>query len=705
MPELKSKEGFALIISVLLLTDLTIFLNIPVLRQILGVLCYALLPGMLILFILKLHKIAFLKKAVLACGLSLTFSIFFGMLINNLYYSLGYSTPLSTTSLVVSFSAIIILFAVIGYKINREAFSFDTPDFKLTSAEKAFLIVPVILPPFTIFGTYIMNISSNNIVLLFILFLIPCYVVFISILNQKIPKRIYPITIFMISLSLVLLNALRSNHIWGCDVHTEYYLFQMNFQNLHWSIMQETGAGTLNACLVDTILPAIYQSILNVSNEEYFFRLFFPLIVSTIPLIIYILFKKYVGDYYAFLASFFFMCQKTFLRTEANPRTVMAILFVALAIMVFFSADIKGIAKRFLFIAFIMSIIISHYSTSYEFFFVMIISMILMNLFERRFNLKSENKITLTMNSLFFASMFFWYSQIVEETFINAVSWISNVFRSLTEFYIVESRASQALFSEDIAYKGIPHKIEFIATWMVLILIAIGLITIIIKYKKMVSVPGFEYSKVNFLKTKFETEFLAMTLAFGGLLLVSVAVPHLDYSSIRVFIFTVIILSGSLIVGGITTSKFLKVPRYLVIVLVLTLFFLSTTGWTYHICGISREFPLSSEGEAYEGSYIHDQESVAAKWLRNYGEKDLKIYSDVPGTLISQGLISWGRICRIDLISKSKKGEYAYFRYHNVVDGKIRASGQEHNLTEWEFYPQILEKNKIYCNGGSEVYI
>lgn len=694
--KLESKEGFALIISLLLLADVVILLNIPILRQILGVFCYAFLPGMLILFILKLDKIAFLKKVVLACPLSLIFSIFFGMLIDNLYYSLGYPTPLSTISLVISFSAIIISFSVIGYKINREAFSFDIqPDLKLSSAEKAFLIVPVILLPVSIFGINFMNISGNNIVLLFILLMIPCYVALISILNQRIPKRIYPITISMISASLVLMYALRSDHIWGADVNTEYYLFRMILQDLHWSLL---GTTTLNACLVDTILPVIYQSILNVSNEEYFFKLFYPLIVSTVPLIIFIIFKKYVDDQYAFLAAFFFMCQKTFLRVEANPRTTMAIFFVALAIMVFFSEDIKGIAKRFLFITFIMSVIVSHYSTAYEFFFVMVISMILMNLFERGFNWKSENKITLTTIFLFFSSMFFWYSQIIEETFNNAVDRISRVFISLTEFYVAEARASQALLGDYVLTVGIPHKIEYIASWSVLILIGIGLITIIINYKKMVSIPGFEDSKESFLKRKFETGFLAMTLAFGGLLFASVAVPYLDYSTIRVFIFTVIILSGSLIVGGITTSKFLKVPRYLVIVLVLTLFFLSTTGWTYHMVGISREFYLSSKGEPYEQGYIPDQESVSAKWLKKYGEEDLKIFNDRGNVLLTQGLIPHDRFSR-------GCNEYVYFGYRNVVDGKIRAHRQDYNLTEWVFYPQILEKSKIYSNGGSEIYM
>ena len=60
------KEWFALVISILILVDLTTFLNVPFLRQILGFLFLAILPGVLILQILKLNKIGYTEKFVLS---------------------------------------------------------------------------------------------------------------------------------------------------------------------------------------------------------------------------------------------------------------------------------------------------------------------------------------------------------------------------------------------------------------------------------------------------------------------------------------------------------------------------------------------------------------------------------------------------------------------------------------------------------------
>ena len=73
------KQWFVFIILILLLTDLAILLNIPFLRQILGFIFLTILPGLLILQVLKLNKIGSTEKSVLLVGLSISFLMFFGL--------------------------------------------------------------------------------------------------------------------------------------------------------------------------------------------------------------------------------------------------------------------------------------------------------------------------------------------------------------------------------------------------------------------------------------------------------------------------------------------------------------------------------------------------------------------------------------------------------------------------------------------------
>ena len=58
-----AKEYFSILVLILPLTDFTILLNIPFLKQILGFLCFTIIPGLLILHVLKLNKTEFLKNS------------------------------------------------------------------------------------------------------------------------------------------------------------------------------------------------------------------------------------------------------------------------------------------------------------------------------------------------------------------------------------------------------------------------------------------------------------------------------------------------------------------------------------------------------------------------------------------------------------------------------------------------------------------
>ena len=78
-------------------------------------------------------------------------------------------------------------------------------------------------------------------------------------------------------------------------------------------------------------------------------------------------------------------------------------------------------------------------------------------------------------------------------------------------------------------------------------------------------------------------------------------------------------------------------------------------------------------------------------------------YTDfVGGTrLISQaGILEYDSYSL--LVEDRKINGYIYLRYHNVVDGKLVDRHEEHNITEYQ--NKFVDKNRIYNNGGSEVW-
>jgi uncharacterized membrane protein len=553
-----AEKWFVFIISILLLTDLAILLNIPFLRQIFGFLFLTILPGFLILKILKLNKIGFTEKIVLSVGLSIAFLMLFGLLINNLLLSLDYKTPLSTLSLLISFNIAFVVLAIIGYKINKDAV-FSLPNLNLSTSEKAFLIVPIFFPVLSIYGMHLMNTTDNNIILMSLYLLIPAYIIFVCFFNQKFPKRLYPVVIFLISISLLLLFMLRFPHIHGRDVHTEYYLFQTTLNNLHWS---RALHGTLDACLSISLLPTIYQSIMNVNAQEYLFKGVCVSICSFSPLAIYIMSKRYIDESYAFLACFFFISQAVFLTAAANTRTIIAIFFAALAVMVFFNDKIDPFKRRFLFIIFILSVVVSHYSTAYILFFIILFTWFAGAIFAKK--LSFDKKITLTVVLIFFAFIFFWYSQITEVPFKSGIRYFESTFLALNDFFVEELRdpGYKQLVGQGLKY-GIVSRMNFFVAWGAVILIGIGVLTMLKRYKEMIAISNINVKKPDFLKTKFEVEFLTMALACAGILALTVALPYVStgYGSDRLYSLVIIILSVCFVIGGMTLSHFLSKER------------------------------------------------------------------------------------------------------------------------------------------------
>jgi len=698
------KKLFVIIILILLLIDLVILLNIPFLRQIIGFLFLTILPGLLVLQILKLNKLDFTEKFVLSVGLSISFLLFFGLLINNLSLSLGYETPLSKIPLLFSFNIAFIVLGVIGYKVNKEPF-FSLPNLNLSTSEKAFLVVPVFFPALSIFGMHVMNTTDNNIILMLLLFLIPIYVAFVCFFNQKFPKRLYPVVIFLISLSLILIFSLRSNHIMGSDIFEEYHFFQMTMSKLHWSI---EGHNVLDACLSISLLPAIYRSLLNI-NKEFLFKVLYSLLFSVSPLIIYVISKKYVQEPYAFLASIFFMSQVTFLKTAYNARTNTAILFFALAIMFFFSDEIDPVKKKILFIIFMISTIVSHYSTAYLFFFLILMCGLAIQTLKRKYTFKES--ITPVIIFLFFALIFFWYGQVTESSFTAGIGFVKQTFTNLGNFFILESRGEAAgiLGKAFIGHEEIPYKIHFVLSWVTFFLIGVGVISAIIKRNKMISISMKEkMKKESFLKTKFEIEYFIMMLVCSALLVVMVALPYLGegYGIQRLYTQVIVILSIIFVIGCMMISRHLKAKSYLMILLILIPYFLCVTGVTYQMFGIHNHVTLNSDGNEYDILYIHDQEVISGRWLCEHGVENLRIYTDKGGgSRLSLGY-GVGKLPKYQgsfVQNEMVKGGYIYLRHVNVVEGKVYSLSEEmKDITE---YPQqFVNRSEIYDNGGSKVY-
>jgi len=706
MPELKSKEGFALILAALFLTDLTILLDIPYLRQVFAFIYFTLIPGLLILYALRLNKISLLKKFVLSVGLSIAFLMFVGLLINVLYPLFGISKPLSTLSLVLSFTILLTILSFVAYKTNKDAFSFqDVLDINFSIKKDHFispLFFPILFPFMAVLGTDLMNTEGNNIILISLLLLIPIYIALIVALNKRIPKSTYPIAILMISLALLLMYGLTSNYVNGADVHMEHIVFRVVASNLYWSMANYNSV--LTACLSTSLLPTIYQSLLNLTKTQYMFKLVYQLICSITPLVVYIISKKYISELYAFLASIFFMSQLFFIYgLQSAMRQEIALLFFALAVMVLFSNEIGGFNKKLLFLIFMFSVIVSHYSTAYVM-FILVFLVVLVNMGVSMSGLpKYKGNITTIVTVLCFATIFFWYSQ-VTQTSTNVETFIANTFNNLGSFFIEESRRAGtiAVYGGGELIQTLPQKIRVVIYDITFAFIVIGFFYLMRERKE---------------RSKVDIEYSSGLFVSLGLLASMIIVPFISvgYSTGRLYQQALVFLALLFVVGGISISKFIKKPQLslLIILIVLIPQFFSITYVTDQMLGVPTSMVINREGLIHDAYYIYDQEVFGAKWLVNNNKDDLTVYTDPFGVMrLLKGFGTKELKISTDFFSdehKTTNEGYIYLRHANIVSGIVYLKGSPtgkylptKNLTE--FSHLFINRNKIYSNGGAAVW-
>ncbi|MCP4613567.1 MAG: hypothetical protein GY845_33165, partial [Planctomycetes bacterium] len=285
--KLSSARRFLLVLSgFLVAVNLVVLLDIPILREILGLPFLIVLPGLLVLFLLKLDKLETPEKIVLTIGLSVGFLMLFGWNFSQICVGLGYDRPLDTNTIVPALSAALFILALGAYLRNREAFSAFPFKFELNASGKLVLLLPAFLPLLSILGMRHLNSSGSNTILVVFFFLVSVAIIVLFFTRRYISRDTYPVALILISFALLSVFWMRSEHVFGVDIHKEFYLFHVTHVNAHWDVFLENSS--LDSCLSISILPALFQSVFDVNWEEYLFKGIYVFICTFTPLTIYI---------------------------------------------------------------------------------------------------------------------------------------------------------------------------------------------------------------------------------------------------------------------------------------------------------------------------------------------------------------------------------------------------------------------------------
>lgn len=716
------RKGLLIILLLHLLMYLATGLNIPVFRQLIVFAYASFIPGFILLKIIDVKEIKTVDRILLSIGLSISFLMFIGFVINSLYGFIGISQPLSFTPLLITVSLLTLGLSFIGYRRDfSQILSSGSYDLNLKSLITAsFFAVPLILA--------IMGAIYDNIFVL-ILMIISVSILFALAPTKFIPAKLYPLMIFAVSLSLVFHFSLISQNIRGSDINLEYYVYKLTEINGHWATIPATTISTVvdamySGCLSVTILPTIYSTLMNFGGEI-FFKLFYPFVYALVPVILYRIYGGYMTKLESLISALFFISGFTVfygMQPLSVGRQIIAVFFMMLSVFILLNNQISKGKGKALFIIFSLAVIVSHYSTAFLY-----LASLFFVYFVLRFKHNKHEILDNSMLALISIFLISWCSlaYVYQQPLVNLLDVFrgiySNFFNDLTS---TSARSSDIFASHPIL--NTPSLLNWTFLYAANLLVAIGILYLILK-------PG---------KKELNLTFRAMVIFAAVILFLSITVPNVAPSLQfgRFYSITLLFLAPCLVLGvhaisglskrmrrrihtlrttGNTAKAFASIKIMLIFILLIG-YLLTQIGFINKVAGGSPiSVPLdfdrmysssTSMSRADLSIQIHPEEDyISIDWLLKNVESLPIIYGDDTSTsylLHGYGLIPMENLYPMLNNTIPKENAYIYLRSLNVnehiVDARLEYPFQIFNITENVFLTGN-GSNIIYSNGQSEI--
>lgn len=670
-------------------------LQIPILRQFIGFIYLTFIPGIIILRIMKLHKLGNIETLLYAVGLSISIIMFVGASMTFVYPFFGIVKPMSATSSIITITCLVLVLCTLSYVRDKNFSSPDTYSVEeILSPITLFLCLVLFLAPF---GTYLVNFNQNNILLMFMIVIISVIVILIGF-DKFISPKLYAFTIFVISFSLLFHNALISRYLWGWDIHTEYYYANLVLTN---SFLDIAIPSNVNAMLSIVVFAPIFSNVSGISLI-WVFKLVYPLLFSLVPLGLYSVCKKQTSDKIAFLSVFFFMSVFVFYTEMLQlARQQIAELFLVLLILLITNTNINKIKRSILCIIFAFSLVVSHYGLSYIFMFSLIAMWLLLYLYAQYKNENMISTVSANFVILFNILLISWYIFVSSSsTFISIVQIGNHILTSIVTDFLNPAAAQglSIIITESVSpLYTIGKNIHIIAQFF----IAIGLFTILLKYGKM----------------KFQKEYVAFSLVNFMILVGGIVLPFVASSlnTSRLYQIALIFLAPFFVIGWMTSFKVLANSSRIfwightqnsvkVLSVFLAIFLLFNSGFVYEI---AKDNPNSiSLNSSVDYPRFNEQEVLGAKWIYDV-KNDYPLYGDHYRKPLFKSIgLKGSKNIPFD-IDRIVNNSYIYFGTLNTIYDKVLVSNQTDVNIKTEYINSkdtINNKSMIYANGGAQVY-
>lgn len=689
-------------------------INIPILRQLICFIYLTFIPGFIILRILKIHNLDNIENILLTLGLSLFTIMILGLIINSVLPMIGINNPFSIEFLIISISLLVFFFCFLVYLRDRECYIRSKSNLFSLFSPKA--LVLLLIPFISIFGTYLVN-NFQNYNLQFVLFIVIFIFIFLLGFFKLIPRTLYPLAIFSISLSLLYDCSLISNFLAGWDIQIEYHLSHLVIENGIWD---PTISSMVNAMLSITSLAPIYSIVLNLSLI-WVFKIIYPFFFAFVPLALYLIIKKQTNENIALFTCIFFISLSTFFSEMLGlARQQIAELFLVLILITILNDKLHRDIQFIFLVIFSFGLITSHYGLTYIFMFMLVVSYLIITIKKIRavkniiekisnkfkimetpidkiyFNRYSPLKLNFII--FFIILTFTWYLNTGQSFAFKTIVDIADRIISTFSTDFMNPEAAQGLGIIQTEYSLLTEFYKYILLTSQFV-IGIGIVSLLLKLK--------------FLKIRQEFRYFSF-VAFL-ILVMGIVVPYFSsaLNTSRLYQISLIFLAPFFIIGFLTISSALlkfkniqwtkkhykKTVEIISIFLIIYLMF--NSGWIQTITG---DNPRPTTLSNVDNPIFTKQEMVGARFCTEHINGNM-IYADAYRYLLFKSLGFYNNLLYARNLNNTPLnlflGEYNLKSNQiNIILLKI------HQYFNIDIYTKYGFKiNEIYTNQKSKIIV
>ena len=575
-------------------------------------------------------------------GLSLTFDILAGFLINVLGPCIGIYQPITEYYIILAtFFGVILLSALCYYRDRDYADAGACLELDVKTLVPALFLL--LIPLVAVLSAYLVNVYNVN-ALTYVLLAAVALVMILCGFGRAIPERLYPLAIVSVAASLLFHNAVVTSYLWSWDVHHEYNIANMVITGGFWDT---SVIGYLNSMLGIVFLAPFYHFVCGL-ELTWVFKIVYPLIFCLVPLGLYAVFRRQAGDRIALLACMLFMSVVTFFtEMQGLTRQEIAELYLVLILMLMTDSRLEGRLKAGLMIVFGMALVVSHYGLAYIYLIVFPLALALLMLAvpaaellgragksrrPSRDRALADHSLTLAFVGVFACFLLFWYAFTSDASALRSISYLG--YKMLTglfnEFLDPDNVQGLSMIVQGASSPLYQVKKYLHLAFQGFIVIGLGLVvaqTVIAVRKQY----NFSIEYVIFA-------FINLLICIGGIIL-----PYFASSmnTSRLYQITLIILAPLCIIGGLQLIKTAMSPlkrlkvdtgeasmKALTLVIVVYLFF--NAGLVFNVLGdhpmsvsLSKAqintYSLVDRANLYDALNTFEQDYYAAGWLANTG--------------------------------------------------------------------------------------